>query len=200
MARPAKFSHEQILDTSLRLVHDAGATGLTMSGVAEKLGAPSGSIYHRFSSRDVLVAELWLRAVERFQAGLFDALQDPDPVSAVLNAARHVVRWSREDPDHARLLLVHRSQDLLGDGWPETVKDRNQAQKQRLSQELDQLFDRLGARGANSRRRVRFAMMSIPYGAVRPALAAGVSPEPELEDLVVEAASALLAPLARKDS
>ncbi|MFV1990032.1 MAG: TetR/AcrR family transcriptional regulator [Acidimicrobiales bacterium] len=198
MARPAKFTNDQVLDASLTLVHDAGASGLTMTGVAEALGAPSGSIYHRFSSRDVLVAELWLRSVERFQTGLFAAMQNPDPLAAAVDAARHVVHWSRNDLDHARLLLVHRSRDLLSDGWPDEVIERNDAQRRLLKHEMNNLFERLGAHDAPGRRRARFAIVSIPYGAVRPALGAGTRPEPELEELVAEAAHAILSELVER--
>ena len=38
MARPSKFTNDQVLDASLRLVHSSGPAGLTMSGVAQLLG------------------------------------------------------------------------------------------------------------------------------------------------------------------
>ena len=51
----------------------------TVSRIATSVGAPVGSVYHRFASRDVLMAELWLRTITRFQDGYLAALSCPGP-------------------------------------------------------------------------------------------------------------------------
>lgn len=118
MPRPAKFDLEQILDAALAVFATDGARGLSIGRIAKLLGAPSGSVYHRFASRDGLVAALWLRAVERFQGGFLAHLSAADPLQGALAAAAHVLTWSRENPIESRLLLVHRWQDLMGEQWP----------------------------------------------------------------------------------
>jgi AcrR family transcriptional regulator len=195
MPRPAKFTAEAILDTSLALVSEHGAAALTITAVADRLGAPSGSIYHRFSGRDVLAGALWLRSVRRFQAGFLSALDDPDPLRAARRAATHVVRWSRDNPSEARLLLLQRSEDLAHNGWPQDLRDANAALRKQLESAIGGLCRSLAAPDSGARRRVRFAVVDIPYAAVRQSLAAGGRLHPSLDGLVEEAVTALLAPL-----
>lgn len=195
MGRPAKFTYDQVLDASLTLINEGGPSQLNMTSAAKALGAPSGSIYHRFPSRDILVASLWLRAVERFQTGVFSAMAGPDPLDAAVNAARYVVQFSRDDFDNARLLLIHRSSDLLIAGWPDEVVGRNRAQQARLKEAMSDLQTRLGADDRAKQQRVRFAVIDVPSGAVRGPLSAGRKPSRDVEDLVAEAAIAVLQPL-----
>ncbi|MCH7668869.1 MAG: TetR/AcrR family transcriptional regulator [Acidobacteria bacterium] len=202
MSRPPKYSTEQILDASLTMVLDGGPMKLSVAGVAQQIGAPSGSIYHRFSGKDALVGALWLRSVEKFQEGFTTAIAADEPLEAAIAAATHVVRWSRNEFDHARLLLVHRSRDFFGAGWPEELRDRNDRQRLKAQRAIRDLADRLGAVDADGLARVKFAVVSVPYGAVRPALSTGRRPPSILEVFVEETVVALLGPLAgrRKDT
>jgi len=61
-----------------------------MASVAARLGAPTGSIYHRFRSRKELMAETWLAAAESFQAGFIAALHRPARQPG-LEAALHAI-------------------------------------------------------------------------------------------------------------
>ncbi|NEE35160.1 helix-turn-helix transcriptional regulator, partial [Streptomyces sp. SID7982] len=80
MARPPRFDSDQLLDAAVRLAADGGPAAVTMSAVAQAVGAPSGSVYHRFAGRPALLAEVWLRTVERFQEEYTHSLdQEPDP-------------------------------------------------------------------------------------------------------------------------
>ena len=195
MPRPARFPAEAILDSSLALVSERGPSALTITGAADRLGAPSGSIYHRFSGRAALAGALWLRSVRRFQAGFLSALDDPDPLRAARRAAMHVVSWSRDNPSEARLLLLHRSEDLAHTDWPQDLRAENAALRKQLERAIRELCTSLAAADSGSRRRVQFAVVDIPYAAVRQSLAAGGRLHPSLDGLVEEAVTALLAPL-----
>lgn len=192
MGRPSKFSSDQILDEASRLLGSEGPLSLSISIIAERLGAPSGSIYHRYGSRDLLVAELWLRTVERFQQALAPALDIADGIDAVREVAVGVVAWSRANPLEAQLLLLHRSSDLLHNGWPPELTDRNLAQRARTQAFLDSLCQQLGATTPTAQRRVAFAAIDIPYAAVRPSLSGGTAPPDDLDDLVVDAVTGVL--------
>ena len=194
MARPEKFTVEQVLDQSRFLANNEGIGSLTMSRVARSLGAPSGSLYHRFASRDMLVASLWLRSVERFQEGFLVALNNRDPIQAALDGARHVVTWSQENLDDAQFLLLHRRQDLIGDEWPAEIRDRNSGQEHRANRAMADLCSALGATRSDEVDRVNFAVITMPMGAVRPALSRGQAPTPLVESLTLEAATTLLSP------
>src|SRR5919109_423398 len=112
MARPAKFSDDDILDAALRRVALDGAAGATIARIADEAGGPTGSIYHRFRSRELLLARLWLRTVAQFQDGFLAALAGPDPVEAGRDAVRYMLRWCREHLPEAQLLLLHHLDDL----------------------------------------------------------------------------------------
>ncbi len=195
MPRPQKFSTEQVLNHSLQLCNREGIQALTISAIARSLGAPSGSIYHRFASRDVLVASLWLRTIDRFQAGFLAALQNTDAMTAAVEAARHTLSWSRDHFEDAQLLLVHRREDLLTDGWPEEIREESAVQEDRARQAMRGLCRSIGASGTDIER-VHFAVVTIPMGAVRPALSRRKRPSEAIELLALEAVRAILAPLA----
>jgi AcrR family transcriptional regulator len=61
------FSTEAILDAAREVIVTRGARGATVEAIARQAGVPVGSIYHRFSSIDELLARVWLRAVGRSQ-------------------------------------------------------------------------------------------------------------------------------------
>lgn len=197
MGRPAAYGTEQILDTAATLIGEGGPAALSVARIADRLGAPSGSIYHRFRSRDILAASLWLRAVERFQDGWLDAVRHDDPRGAARMAAMHVLSWSRDHLDDARLLLLYRSDDLLNQGWPPELTQRNHQQRARIDKAIGALCDRLGAATAAERRRVIFAVIDIPYGAVRRPLAAGKRPPRELDAFVDDAVVAVIEGIGR---
>ncbi|BBZ04434.1 putative transcriptional regulator, TetR family protein [Mycolicibacterium chitae] len=180
MGRAPRFDADTLLDAARELLLTRGPAGLTVQGVVTALGAPSGSVYYRFANRDLLAAEVWLRAVERFQAGLTAAVAAPDPLDAAVRSALHVLEWSRANRADASVLMLYRPRDLLPDGWPTAVRPRNEEQLAAVSTYLSQLSTRSGTDPL----RVRFAVIDVPYAAVRPALLRGRAPEPELDDLV----------------
>lgn len=198
MGRPSTYDSDQILDVAAALVCTGGPAALSITGIANRLGAPSGSIYHRFRSRDTLAASLWLRAVERFQSGYFEALDQDDSQTAVRRAASYVLSWSRENLDDARLLLLYRSSDLLQDGWPRALSERNELQRARITQAIDHLCTRLGTTTAMDRRRVVFAIIDLPYGAARTPLAAGEPPSTDLDAIVDDAVTAVIDGIGRR--
>ncbi len=78
MARPRRFTDDQVLDAARDLLADPAITRPRIAAISAASGVHTGSIYVRFASRDELLARLWLRSIRRFQAGLIDALSGPD--------------------------------------------------------------------------------------------------------------------------
>lgn len=187
------FTDDEILDGALRRLTVDGGTGATVAAIAAEVGAPTGSIYHRFPSRDVLLARLWLRTVAQFQDELLAVLSDPDPVAAGRAGVRFFLRWCREHLAEAQLLLLHRREDLLAQGWPPEVRDQAAAIAEQLDDGM-RMFTRrrLGALGPAEQRRAAFALVDIPFAAVRRHLNRGESPPEMLDALVVRAHDAAL--------
>jgi AcrR family transcriptional regulator len=114
-----------------------GDTERPPGDIASRLQAPSGSIYHRFGSRHILVTELWLGAVENFQAEIARSIDLTDGPETIRGVSLAVLTWARKNPLQARLLLLHRSSDPLRDGWPDEMTNRNLAQRARTQELLD---------------------------------------------------------------
>jgi AcrR family transcriptional regulator len=190
MARPARFSDSDLLDAAAEVAAAHGPAATTISAIANVAGAPTGSIYHRFPSRDVLLGTLWLDLVGRFQAGWIEALEALDTEAAAL----HTPTWVRAYPREARLLLLYRREDFLAGDWPPALADRAAHVNDRAAA-AERAFaaTNLGDDKPATLRRARFALVQIPYAAVRPYVAAGQPPPPDLDALVLTASRAVLA-------
>jgi AcrR family transcriptional regulator len=189
MARPARFTGQDLLTAAATVAAAHGPGAATIGAIAKAAGAPTGSLYHRFPSRDALLGTLWLDLVGRFQAGWIEAMEAGDTEAAVLHAAA----WVREHPTEARLLLLYRREDFLAGEWPPDLAERAAHVNDRAGAVL-RAFTRaeLGDDLPASVRRVRFALVEIPYAAVRPYVAARQPPPPDLDALVLTASQAVL--------
>jgi AcrR family transcriptional regulator len=79
MGRPARHHVRSILDSAKQVSAAVGPQKLTIAAVADAAGAPIGSIYHRYASRDDILAALWLDLVEGFQARFLAHLEGVTP-------------------------------------------------------------------------------------------------------------------------
>src|SRR5215218_1990560 len=108
MPRPQLHPTDGMLDAARDLLLEDGSRSATIEAIAQASGAPTGSIYHRFGSRDELIARLWMRAVYRSQASFVAALERDDAKEAALAAAMSIVEFCEENPADARLLASFR--------------------------------------------------------------------------------------------
>ena len=106
------FSNADFLTAARDLAAAGGPAAVTVGSVTERLGAPSGSFYYRFASRDVLLAELWLATALSFQEGFVAAINAGDGLAAAL----HTPVWVRSHLDDARLFLTTLRAWLASDG------------------------------------------------------------------------------------
>lgn len=186
MGRPAKFTREDILAAALEITAESGPGAVTMAALAARLGAPTGSLYHRFASRDLLLADLWIHGVRRFQRGFVEALAADDALAAAL----HTPRWCRSHPARARLLLLHRRQDVVAD-WPERLGPEAELLER---ERTDALSDFAARHPGLDPETLAFATVDVPYGAVRRHLLAGRRPPEAVDELIITTCCALLPP------
>ncbi|MBB3890618.1 AcrR family transcriptional regulator [Phenylobacterium haematophilum] len=193
MPRPAKFDEGQILDAAAALVSSRGPAAATMTAIKHALGAPSGSIYHRFRTRDELLGRLWLSKAQAFQDRWMAALEEVDPVKAGLEAALSMPRQVRADFDGARVMLLHRREDFMLDGWPPEMKAEAERLGRQIKQGLGQMTRRLfDLDTAATRRATAFATIDIPFSAVRRYVGEGGAPPPHVDALIERAYSAVM--------
>src|SRR5260370_5049781 len=116
----AHFEHADFLEAARTLAIERGPAAVTVGSVTQHLGAPIGSFYHRFASRDVLLAELWLTTVLAFQEGFVAAIEAGDGLAAAL----HTPHWARANLEAACFLLLHHRDDFVRGEWPDALKLR----------------------------------------------------------------------------
>jgi AcrR family transcriptional regulator len=162
-----------------------------MAAVIEAAGAPSGSLYHRFRGRSALQAALWLRTLERFQAGFLLAAGNGDGLRAALAAAAHTIAWSRSHDKEARLLL-YGAADFGSATWAEADRERLASRQTEVTTAIDALVAKLGLRGTAARERVLLATVDLPLALVRRHLSSGEPIPVNAEQLVEPAVRALV--------
>jgi AcrR family transcriptional regulator len=188
VGRPQLHSEDAILDAARALVLEGGARSATVTAIADASGAPKGSIYHRFTSLDDLLAEMWIRAVRRSQREFIDALQDADPVAAAVAGALAIYDFAARDQGDARLLAALRREDLMASvdspRLRRELEDLNRPLEAAIRDLTRRLFGRGGARNLET---TIFAVVDLPMGALRRHLIAG-APLPKTLRAQLEAA------------
>lgn len=192
MGRTAKYTDASILDAALALVSEDGAHGATVVAIAARLGAPSGSIYHRFASRDLILARLWIRTVQRYQVGFLDALALAGTTDAAAAAVAHTLEWSTEHRAEARVLIRYRREDLVA-LWPDELGEDLATLNDQVKWAVLAFTERhFGIVTAETAGRARFALIDLPYAATRQAIRDDKPPAPWLRAAVSTAALAVL--------
>jgi AcrR family transcriptional regulator len=193
MSRKSRFSTEQILDATATLVAADGPGAATIGAIGALLKAPSGSIYHRFASRDVLLGRLWLSKAAFFQNRFTEAFTNPDAAKAGLDAALSLPQSARADFAGARIMLLHRRDDFLAGDWPADMAAEAARLKHQLDDAMKGITRRLFPRtDAEALRLAYFAILDVPFAAVHRHVAANVMPPPYIDDLIAKAYRAMI--------
>ena len=174
MPRPQVHPTDTMLDAARDLLLGEGSRSATMEAIADASGAPTGSIYHRFGSRDELIARLWIRAVYRSQASFVASLERDDPREAALAAAMSIIDFCNEHPADAQLLVAFRREDLVktipGGPLAEELAVLNRPVERAVVALARRLYGR-PTRAALDR--TLLAVFDLPYGAARRYLISG---------------------------
>jgi len=180
MGRKPYFERNDFLTAALDIVSETGPGSLTIAALAGRIEAPVGSVYHRFVSREVLLAELWIRIAEPFQRGFLDALARDG-----LEAALYTAKWVRGHLNEGRVLLLYRREELVAGNWPEDVKEHAAELTRELEKGLVSFTRKtFGSAGRENVRRAVFALIDVPLAAVKAHLQKGEPPPEFLDDLI----------------
>jgi AcrR family transcriptional regulator len=185
MGRKSSLNEQNVYRVVANELATAGR--FTVDALKAATGLSMGSIYHRFESREGLLAETWLNAVERFQARFLDALA-AGTLDAGLKAALVTPRFCRSNPDEAVLLACCRQAEFLGEATPAALRARISVVNDTVSGAVRRFA------GAIDRPLLacRLALIAYPLGAVRLYLPKSAVP-PQLDREIVKAARAALA-------
>ena len=191
MPTPVKFTTKDFVAAAVRLIVAGGPGAATASAVAHAVGAPSGSVYHRFRKRSDLLAMAWLTSVRHFQEEFSPLLSgDSDPITTGIAAAREVVLWSAENKEAAALLARYGRSDFVNSDCSPAVLAEAEALDQRIH---DVLAGFLARFPAEDHTRVLLAIVDGPLALVRRSLRSG-GPHDDTVELAAEVARRLLPP------
>jgi AcrR family transcriptional regulator len=182
-----------MLDVARDLLIERGSASATVEAIAAVSGAPTGSIYHRFGSRDGLLTRLWIRAVYRSQASFLAALEHEDPRTAALAAAQSILEFCEQEPADARLLVSFRRDDLILTAPSGKLADELEELNRPVQAAVVTLARRLYGRSTKAAlNRTMLAVFDLPYGAVRRYLLTGSKIPAGLRDDLARAVEAVL--------
>jgi AcrR family transcriptional regulator len=177
----AQFDQAGFLAAARELIAERGPQAVTVDSVAERMGAPKGSFYYRFASRDALVGEVWLKTVLAYQEGFVAAIEAGDG----LRAALHTPAWARRHLDDARLLMLYSRHDFVQGEWPTALRSGVAAQAERFERCLRRFArDAFGRAGHAEMRRATFVLAEVPVAAVKPHLQRRERPPPLVDELI----------------
>jgi AcrR family transcriptional regulator len=193
MPRPAKYDESSILKAAATIAASRGPSAATITAIGHALGAPSGSIYHRFRTRDELLGRLWLNKAAFFQDRWATALKRSDAKEAGLAAALSLPQTVREDFKGARIMLLHRREDFLSESWPAEMQAEAGRLKEQVQDTLAHITRRLFGRNSVAAQQVAtFAVLDLPFSAVRRFVAIGQVPPTTIDDLITKAYKAVI--------
>lgn len=168
MVRLAKFNENHFIDSAIEIAAQCGFAAVSMSAIALKVGAPIGSVYHRFDSRSAILARAWLRVKADFRSDVASlwASGDGDTWAGV----HALLEWCRRKPVYARFLLqCEDNPDFNGALSAELTAELEAEQA-----ELDACFERcmaaLQGDGSHLSSTLRFMLIDAPVAIVKPYL------------------------------
>lgn len=185
MGRKPKFERDEILKAAGAEVVTAGA--LRLERLAEHTGLSMGSLYHRFASREALLGEAWLHALQSFHERFLAALATKT-ADAADEAALATPRFCRDQFELARILACCRREDFIGPKTPPAIARRIEEANAELGRELARFAHRLN----RPLLACRLALAAYPLAAVRLYLP-DKRPPTSLDTEILKAARAALA-------
>jgi AcrR family transcriptional regulator len=119
MGRASTFSDQDIFSA----VSDQIARGdeFRIHDLAADTGVSVGSLYHRYGSREGIMATAWLQALQAFQHKFLTALRTNGP-DAGERAALATPRFCRNHREQAIILCVGRRETLLNEKAPPEIR------------------------------------------------------------------------------
>lgn len=195
MSRPTVHDPDVVLDAARAVLFRGGLESATIQAISAESGAPVGSLYNRFRSRGDLLAQLWLRAAQRSQAAALPSLEHDDALTAALGSVREQVAFTRREPADARLLASFRRSDLIGEVASPELQRALELLNQPVERALKELCKRLfGDARREQQQRLSFAVIDLPYAAVRRYLLADRPVPASIDGWLERAVLAVLAP------
>lgn len=160
MGRKSTLPEREVFAEVGRRLATEGAVSLQT--IVAETGVSVGSLYHRYGSREGLMAHVWLDAARAFQCRFVAALQAGERDAGV-RAALTTPRFCRDEPERALVLACCRRAEFLNSGTPRELQDEIQAVNKPGKQALEAFAKERGI----PLDACRAAIIGVPLGIVR---------------------------------
>jgi AcrR family transcriptional regulator len=105
-----------ILQAALRCFLEKGVESTTIQDIRQRSGASTGSIYHAFSNKEAMAAEIFVDALGEWQEGLLAVIgEQEDAEQMIRKIVAYDVDWLTRAPDRARFLFLSRQSQFASD-------------------------------------------------------------------------------------
>ena len=189
MVRLAKYTEDGFLESAIHIAAQCGMDAVSMASIASNAGAPIGSLYHRFNSRNAVLARAWLKVRADFRGAVTAHWSSGDTWRAV----EALLDWCRANPDYARFVLQSDDVPDFGD-----VSVDLRAELEADQAQLDAAFARCLQTLPpldNPEHVLRFILIGAPVAIVKPFLAHGLAIPPSINAVLRSSHDAIRATL-----
>jgi AcrR family transcriptional regulator len=203
VARRRTTDLDGLLDVAEQLATAGDPEGLTLRRLAVEAGASNGSIYHAFSSKEELLARVWIRAARRLlteqtarvESAINSASSEEEAEDAVVSAALWPVEFALEHPSTARLFFGQRRDQLFSPrGLPsEITEELDDVQRLFTGLLITLARARWGRTDRVAVEAIAVCVVDLPGGLMQRKLVAGQALGPQLPTQIEAACRALLA-------
>ncbi|ACB96160.1 TetR/AcrR family transcriptional regulator [Beijerinckia indica] len=115
MARPSL--REKIIDAALECFHEQGFLGCSVQDITDAAGAPKGSFYNHFKTKEALALEVLQRYVDAVRVGmLFEG--DRPPLERLRAHFEYLIERNK-DLDFARGCMIANFTSEMADHYPD---------------------------------------------------------------------------------
>ncbi len=135
---------------------------VTLQAIVAETGVSVGSLYHRYGSREELLALSWLDAVKAFQAHFLRELESEHRDSGV-RAALATPQFCRSERKRAIVLSCCRQSEFVTDATPENLRKEINSINKRTFSAVQNFAERTG----HSLEACQLGLVAFPLGAVR---------------------------------
>lgn len=170
MVRLAKYTDDSFIDSAIRIAAQCGIGAVSMASIAANAGAPIGSLYHRFDSRNTVLARAWLKVRADFRAEVSCHWAGGDTWRAV----ESLVAWCRSKPVYARFMLASDEAPDFGELTP-ALRAEIEADQAALDAAFARCVDTLPAHAGVPEHVLRFVLIGAPVAIVKPFLSQGMT-------------------------
>lgn len=165
MVRLAKYNEDGFIDSAIQIAAQCGIGAVSMASIAANAGAPIGSLYHRFDSRNAVLARAWLKVRADFRAEVSRHWARGDTWPAV----EALLRWCRDKPVYARFMLQSDEAPDFGE-LPAPLRAELEADQAELDDAFARCVHTLPPGVDHPEHLLRFMLIGAPVAMVKPFL------------------------------